>query len=44
MSDFFKRKKHQGIHTITVGFYAEKFFFKQGFKIDKQFGGLVKRI
>ena len=44
MLDFFKRKKHQGIKTITVGFYAEKFFFKYGFKIDKQFGGLVKKI
>ena len=44
MSDFFKRKKHQGIENITVGFYAEDFFSKHGFKLDKRFGGMVKEI
>ena len=44
MSDFFKRKKHQGIKNITVGFYAEDFFTKHGFKLDKRFGGMVKEI
>ena len=44
MSDFFKRKKHQGIENITVGFYAEDFFSKHGFKLDKRFGGMVKDI
>jgi len=44
MSDFFKRKKHQGIKIITVGFYAETFFAKHGFKIDKRFAGLVRKI
>ena len=44
MSDFYKRMIHKGFKVITVGFYVEKFFFKQGFKIDKQYGGLVKKL
>ena len=44
MADFYKRMKHKGIMVITVGFYVEKFFFRQGFKIDKRYGGLVKKL
>lgn len=44
MSDFYKRMIHKGFEVITVGFYVEKFFFKQGFAIDKQYGGLVKKL
>ncbi len=44
MADFYKRMKHRGIMAITVGFYVEKFFFRQGFKIDKRYGGLVKKL
>jgi hypothetical protein len=44
MSEFFKRKKHQGIKIVTVGFYAEAFFSKHGFKIDKRFAGFVRKI
>ena len=44
MSDFFKRMKHTGIDIVTVGFYAQDFFSKHGFKIEKQHGGLVKHL
>ena len=44
MTDFYKRMKHRGIQIITVGFYVEKFFFRQGFIIDKRYGGLVKKL
>ena len=44
MSDLYKRMKHRNIQIITVGFYAQKFFAKQGFQINKKFGGLVKKI
>ena len=44
MNDFFKRMKYQNIKAITVGFYVEKFFSKYGFKLNKEFGGLVKLI
>ncbi|MBL51697.1 MAG: hypothetical protein CMG57_07050 [Candidatus Marinimicrobia bacterium] len=42
MDDFYKRMEYRGIQIITVGFYVEKFFFRHGFKINKQYGGLVK--
>ena len=42
MDDFYKRMKHRGIDIITVGFYVEGFFFRHGFEINKQYGGLVK--
>tara|TARA_Y100001970_G_C13859666_1_gene663471 strand:- start:141 stop:725 length:585 start_codon:yes stop_codon:yes gene_type:complete len=44
MSDFFKRMKHAKIQFITVGFYAQEFFSKHGFKIEKQYGGMVKHL
>ncbi len=44
MDDFYKRMRHNNIEIITVGFYVEKFFYKHGFEIDKQYGGLVKKL
>ena len=44
MNDLFKRMEHKNIHIITVGFYAEKFFSKYGFKIDKKYGGMVRKL
>lgn len=44
MDDFFKRMMHEKINFITVGFYAQEFFSKHGFKIEKQHGGMVKRL
>ena len=44
MNDFFNRMIQNGHSIITVGFYHESFFYKQGFKIDQSFGGLVKKL
>ncbi len=44
MNDLFKRMEHKNIKIIIVGFYAEKFFSKYGFKIDKKYGGMVKEL
>ena len=44
MSDLYKRMKYKNIKIITVGFYAEKFFFKQGFSLNNKYGGLVKKL
>ena len=44
MSDFFKRMQYAGINVITVGFYAQEFFSKHGFTIERQFGGMVKKL
>ena len=44
MADFNKRMKASGFGIITVGFYAQNFFKKYGFKIEKQYGGMVRRL
>jgi len=44
LDDYYERMRQQGIRIITVGFYLENFFFKQGFEIDKRYGGLVKTL
>ena len=44
MNDFFNRISQGGYKIVTVGFYHESFFYKQGFKIDQRFGGLVKNL
>ena len=44
MTEFYHRMKQRGSQIITVGFYLESFFYKQGFKIDREYGGLVKKL
>ena len=44
MSDLYKRMKHKNIEIVTVGFYAEKFFFGHGFALNNSYGGLVKEL
>ena len=44
MDDFFNRMKQNGLNIVTVGFYHENFFYKQGFNIDQSYGGLVKKL
>ena len=44
MDDFFNRMSQAGHKIVTVGFYHESFFYKQGFEIDQSFGGLVKNL
>ena len=44
MADFNKRMKASGFGIITVGFYAQNFFKKHGFKIEKQYGGMVRKL
>jgi GNAT superfamily N-acetyltransferase len=44
MDQLFNRLNVRGIDHATVGFFHEKFFYKMGFQIDPEFGGLVKYI
>tara|TARA_S200000501_G_scaffold379008_1_gene446210 strand:- start:3025 stop:7596 length:4572 start_codon:yes stop_codon:yes gene_type:complete len=44
LAEYYERMRQRGINTITVGFYLENFFYKQGFEINKQYGGLVKTL
>ena len=38
------KEVYKNIQSITVGFYAENFFSKYGFKIDKKYGGMVRHL
>ena len=44
MDELINRLRNKGVHYIIVGFFQEEFFYKHGFIIDKNFGGLVKDI
>ena len=44
MDDFFNRMRQGGVNIVTVGFYHENFFYKQGFNINQSYGGLVKKL
>ena len=44
MNELFSRLTNKGIQYVIAGFFQEDFFYKHGFKIDRNFGGLVKNI
>ena len=44
MDELFSRLRNKGIQYVIAGFFQEDFFYKHGFKIDRNFGGLVKNI
>jgi len=44
MDELINRLRNKGVQYVIVGFFQEEFFYKHGFKIDKNFGGLVKDI
>ena len=44
MDELMSRLRNKGVQYVIVGFFQEEFFYKHGFIIDKNFGGLVKDI
>ncbi|MFQ6604645.1 MAG: GNAT family N-acetyltransferase [Fidelibacterota bacterium] len=42
LNEFFQRLTHLNYQYVTVGFFQAGLFYKHGFTINKQFGGLVK--
>jgi len=44
LNEFFQRLIHLGFNHLTVGFFQAGLFYKYGFAIEKQFGGLVKHL
>ena len=44
MDELMSRLRNKGVQYVIVGFFQEEFFYKHDFKIDKNFGGLVKDI
>ena len=44
MDELMSRLRNKGVQYVIAGFFQEEFFYKHGFIIDKNFGGLVKDI
>ncbi|HSG80895.1 MAG TPA: GNAT family N-acetyltransferase, partial [Gemmatimonadota bacterium] len=44
MGDFFNRLHAAGAETVTTGFFRPEYFYSYGFKIEKRYAGLVKRL
>ena len=44
LNEFFQRLRHLNYHHVSVGFFQAGLFYKHGFVIEKQFGGLVKHL
>ncbi|MFQ5707284.1 MAG: GNAT family N-acetyltransferase [bacterium] len=44
LNEFFSRLQSQGINIVTVGFLRAEFFYKFGFKIDRRYGNMVKKL
>jgi N-acetylglutamate synthase-like GNAT family acetyltransferase len=44
MNEFFSRMKDEGFGYVTTGFFRPEYFYKFGFKIEKKYSGLVKKL
>ncbi len=44
LNEFFQRLIHLNYQHVSVGFFQAGLFYKYGFVIEKQFGGLVKHL
>ncbi len=44
MNEFFHRAKDEGYNYVTTGFYRPEYFYRFGFKIEKKYSGLVKKL
>lgn len=44
MEEFFNRMRGRGFDVVTTGFYQPGYFYKQGFRIEKHYEGLVKQL
>ncbi len=44
MNEFFSRMKDEGYENVTTGFFRPEYFYKFGFKIEKKYSGLVKKL
>ena len=44
MNELFNRLKAEHFKFVTTGFFRPEYFYKFGFKIEKKYSGLVKKI
>ncbi len=44
MNEFFSRMTDQKFEYVTTGFFRPEYFYRFGFKIEKKYSGLVKKL
>ncbi len=44
MTEFFSRMSDEGNNYVTTGFFRPEYFYRFGFKIEKKYSGLVKKL
>jgi long-subunit acyl-CoA synthetase (AMP-forming)/GNAT superfamily N-acetyltransferase len=44
MKQFFNRMRAAGAETVTTGFFRPEYFYSYGFKIERRYAGLVKKL
>jgi len=44
MKEFFSRMSDEGNNFVTTGFFRPEYFYRFGFKIEKKYSGLVKKL
>jgi hypothetical protein len=44
LNEFFKRMKNEHYKYVTTGFFRPEYFYRFGFKIERKYAGLVKKL
>jgi hypothetical protein len=44
LNEFFKRMKNEHYGFVTTGFFRPEYFYRFGFKIERKYAGLVKKL
>lgn len=44
MNEFFERMSSDGFKYVTTGFFRPEYFYRFGFKVEKKYSGLVKKL
>ena len=44
MNEFFERMKSDGVKNVTTGFFRPEYFYRFGFRVEKKYSGLVKKL
>lgn len=44
MNEFFQRMHGEHINMLTTGFFRPEYFYRFGFKVERKYSGLVKRL
>jgi N-acetylglutamate synthase-like GNAT family acetyltransferase len=44
LKEFFQRMKNEHFEYVTTGFFRPEYFYRFGFKIERKYAGLVKKL